>query len=89
MGEVSGSQIKLQTVIGAVQLLVLVLGVAAVFMTIGEKGQILNSNREGLQELQSIVQELVKSQVAGAGKDSEHDRILDDLRSRINRLELK
>jgi len=89
MSEGSETQIKFQTIIGAVQLIVLVLGVAAIFTTIGQKGQILSSNREGLHELQDIVQDLVKAQVAGAAKDSEHDRVLDDLKSRINRLELK
>tara|TARA_R110002012_G_scaffold275915_1_gene462639 strand:- start:29 stop:298 length:270 start_codon:yes stop_codon:yes gene_type:complete len=80
-------QIKMQTIIGTIQLFVLILGVASIFLTIGQRDQRLTGNTESLSELQSIVQELVKSQVAGATKDSEHDRVLLDLQTRVNRLE--
>ena len=79
--------IKLQTIISSIQLLVLIVGVASVFMAIGQKDGQLKNNSEDLGELQDIVHELVKSQVAGATKDSEHDRVLVDLQGRVNRLE--
>ena len=83
------SHIRLQTIISSVQLLVLVIGVASVFMAIGQKDGQLKNNSQDLVELQDIVHELVKSQVAGATKDSEHDRVLVDLQGRVNRLETR
>ena len=80
-------QIKIQTIINGLQLLVLIIGVAAIFMTIGRRDQQLNDAVLDLNELGSIVQELVKAQVVGATKDGEHDRILSDLSSRISALE--
>ena len=80
-------QIKIQTIINGLQLLVLIIGVAAIFMTIGRRDQQLNDAVLDLNELGSIVQELVKAQVVGATKDGEHDRILSDLSSSISALE--
>ena len=83
------SQLKIQTIVNFLQLVALIIAVAAVFMNLGRRDEQLESATRNLNELENIVQDLVKSQVYGNTKDSEHDRILDDLRSRINRLELK
>ena len=52
-------QIKIQTIINSLQLLVLVIGVAAVFLSIGRRDQQLDHAVGDLGELSSIVQELV------------------------------
>jgi chaperonin cofactor prefoldin len=82
-------QLKTQTIINFLQLVVLIVTVAAVFMSLGRRDEQLNSATRNLNELEKIVLDLVKSQVAGVTKDSEHDRVLSDLKVRINRLELK
>ena len=80
-------EFHVQTILNFLQLVVLVVGVASIFMTIGRKDQIVNSNAENLMTIENIVHELVKSQVSGATKDGEHDRVLIDLKARIYALE--
>lgn len=80
-------ELHVQTILNFLQLVVLVVGVASIFMTIGRKDQIVNSNAENLSTIEQIVHELVKSQVSGATKDGEHDRVLIDLKARIYALE--
>ena len=77
------------TIISGLQLLVLILGVAAIFMSIGGRDQQLNYAITDLNEHGNIVQELVKAQVTSVTKDGEHDRILSDLSERIIALERK
>lgn len=65
----------------------LIIGVATVFMTIGRKDHQLETTESNLSQLQTIVQDLVKAQVEGVTKDSEHERVLEELKQRIYRLE--
>ena len=83
------AQLKTQTIINLLQLIVLVITVATVFMSLGRRDEQLKSATRNLGELENIAQDLVKSQVAGVTKDAEHDRVLDDLKDRVYRLELK
>jgi len=87
MTSIERKEFHVQTILNFLQLVVLVVGVASIFMTIGRKDQIVNSNAENLSTIEQIVHELVKSQVSGATKDGEHDRVLSDLKSRIYALE--
>lgn len=81
------NQIQFQSLIGCLQLVTLLIGVASVFSALGQRDQVITHTSENLSEMSGIVQELVKSQVQGATKDNEHDRVLDDLRIRIYNLE--
>jgi hypothetical protein len=81
------NQPQIQTIIGFLQLVTLLIGVASVFSTLGKRDQVITHTSENLSEMSGIVQELVKAQVQGATKDNEHDRVLDDLRFRIYNLE--
>ena len=81
------AEFHIQTLLHGLQVVILLLGVAAVFTTIGKKDQVITTTTTNLAELESIVHDLVKSQVAGATKDGEHDRVLVELKSRIYRLE--
>lgn len=78
---------SMQTLIQGLQLVILVIGVAAVFTTIGKKEQIITQTSINLLELESIVQDLVKAQVYSVTKDNEHERTLIELKDRIYRLE--
>lgn len=80
-------EFRLQTILNGLQLIVLLIGVATVFTSIGKRDQQITNTVTNLTELQKIVQELVKAQVAVVTKDGEHDRVLTDLRQRIYRLE--
>lgn len=81
------TEFRVQTIINGLQLIVLLIGVATVFTSIGKRDQQISDTVSNLTELQDIVQELVKAQVAGVTKDGEHDRVLLELRQRIYRLE--
>ena len=81
------TEFRIQTIISGLQLVALMIGIATVFTSIGKRDQQVSDTVENLDELQSIVHELVKTQVAGVTKDGEHDRILAELRTRIYQLE--
>lgn len=87
MNDPERKEFHVQTILNFLQLVVLVVGVASIFMTIGRKDQVVTSNAENLTTIENIVHELVKSQVSGATKDGEHDRVLVDLKTRIYALE--
>ena len=87
MNDKEKKEFRLQTIIHSLQLVVLMVGVATIFTNIGKRDQQISDTVESLDELQGIVHDLVKAQVAGATKDSEHDRVLGELRNRIYQLE--
>jgi len=89
MNDKEQKEFRLQTIIHSLQLVVLLVGVATIFTNIGKRDQQITDTVENLGELQSIVHDLVKSQVAGATKDGEHDRVLQDLNQRVYRLEIQ
>ncbi len=89
MNDKEQKEFRLQTIIHSLQLVVLLVGVATIFTNIGKRDQQISDTVESLGELQSIVHDLVKSQVAGATKDGEHDRVLQDLNQRVYRLEIQ
>ena len=78
---------QLATAISVLQLFVLVVGVAGVFITLGRKDAILDRQDRDLTELRSIVGDLVKSQVLGAANDQTHAAALQQVANRLDRLE--
>lgn len=78
---------RMSAVTGILQLIVLVVGVGGIFFTIGSKEAALSSAVNEITELKGISSDLVKAQVLSQAKDGEHDRILEDILRRINRLE--
>tara|TARA_R110000851_G_scaffold177752_1_gene324639 strand:+ start:311 stop:586 length:276 start_codon:yes stop_codon:yes gene_type:complete len=80
-------EFHIQTILNGLQLVVLTVGVATVFTSIGKKDQIVTSTAENLSQIENIVHELVKAQVSSTTKDGEHDRVLADLKTRIYALE--
>jgi hypothetical protein len=78
---------QLATAISIMQLCVLVVGVAGVFITLGRKDAILERQDRDLTELRSIVGDLVKSQVLGAANDQKHGEALQQVAVRLDRLE--
>ena len=78
---------KVSAVTGVLQLVVLVLGVGGLFFTVGQREAALNDVQQEVSELKSISSDLVKAQVLSSAKDGEHDRILQDILRRLDRLE--
>jgi hypothetical protein len=74
-------------VTGILQLVVLVLGVGGIFFAFGSRDALLNDAIQEISELKSISSDLVKAQVFSQAKDGEHDRILEDILRRLDRLE--
>ncbi len=67
---------------------VILIGAASVvFLTIGRRDQVVDTNSFHIGELRSIVTELVRSQVLSEANDSTHLRHMNKLEERINRLE--
>lgn len=79
--------LRFQSIIQTLTLVTLIGGVASVFLMIGRRDATIQTNQGKVQELWSITQDLVKSQVLGAAQDGEHQRQLVDLKRRIERLE--
>tara|TARA_R110002051_G_C8591593_1_gene478883 strand:+ start:585 stop:878 length:294 start_codon:yes stop_codon:yes gene_type:complete len=79
--------LKVNAITGVLQLIVLILGVAAIFMMIGSKDAQLKESISDIDKLQAITADLVKAQVYSGAKDGEYDRLLQDILRRIYRLE--
>jgi cell division protein FtsL len=66
-----------------------VYGLISIPIEIGRKDQILTQQQKSTEELHSVVQDLVKTTINLTGTDRVHDRDLNDMRSRLERLESK
>lgn len=64
-------------------------GLITIPVEIGRKDQMLMQQQKSTEELHSVVQDLVKTTINLTGTDRVHDRDLNDLRSRLERLESK
>ena len=79
--------LRFQSIIQTLTLVTLLGGVASVFLMIGRRDAVIETTQGKVQELWSITQDLVKSQVLSAASDGDHQRQLVDLKRRIERLE--
>lgn len=81
-GQADGSRLwsMLETVI-------LVGAASAVFLAIGRRDQVIETNALHIAELRSIVTELVRSQVLSESMNSQQVTRMNSLEIRINRLE--
>lgn len=56
---------------------------------IGRRDQILTQQQQTVQELRGVVSDLVKTTINLTGSDRVHDRDLNDLRDRLDKLEAR
>ena len=70
-----------------VQLGVLIIGVVGFFIDLGKGSQQISQTNSELQDLKTIVQDLVKAQIHIATNDATQRIILDDLKQRVIELE--
>ncbi len=78
---------SLGVVIQFFQLATLIIGVAGLFLTVGRKDARLEQNTVEIAELKDIASEIAKASVESTITNREQDRRLDDLKSRLARLE--
>ena len=78
---------RVSAITNVLQLVVLVLGVGGLFYAIGQKGNTLEMVASEVSDLKGISSDLVKAQVLSSAKDGEHDRILQDILQRLDRLD--
>ena len=70
-----------------VQLGVIIIGVVGFFIDLGKGSQQISQTNSELQDLKTIVQDLVKAQIHIATNDATHRIILDDLKQRVIEIE--
>jgi hypothetical protein len=66
-----------------------VTGVIMIPVEIGRRDQILTQQQQTVQELRGVVSDLVKTTINLTGSDRVHDRDLNDLRARLEKLEAR
>lgn len=77
----------LDRAINLAQLLTLLGGLLYFGLETGRRDESLRSTAVRVDELATIVQDLTKSTVASAIRDTEHERRLTDIQTRLNLLE--
>lgn len=80
-------QPHLGIVLQVLQILVIAVGLASLFVRIGEYQATQTFNTQQLKELKEIVEDIVKSQIEFAATDATLKERIDALRLRIDRLE--
>ena len=70
-------------------MIILAATAAAVFVSIGRRDQLVTTNSLHILELREISQDLVKSQVLSEANDANHGVRLQELKYRLERLELR
>ena len=74
-------------VLQCLQLITLLIGVAGLFLTVGRKDARLGTNTNEIADLRDIASDLVKASIESTTTNRAQDRSLDDLRTRLARLE--
>ena len=76
-------------VVQSLQLIMLVIGVAGVFVVIGNRDQRLSQNTTDIAELKDISGDLLRTSVEATTSNRDQDRRLDELRDRLRALEVR
>lgn len=76
-------------VVGILQLIVLIIGIAGLFTLIGKRDQQLTQVVSDLDKLAVVVNDLAKTQTGAAVNDVAQSRSLEDIQRRLGELERK
>ena len=79
----------LSQVVGVLQLIALIIGVAGMFTFIGKRDQQLTEVTTDLDKLAAAVNDLAKAQASSAVNDAMHNKELVDIQRRLNEVERK
>lgn len=81
-------RLQLTTFLQIAQTLTIILGVAGLFLTLGRKDQMLETNAQDIQELRDIATDLARASTEATMTNRSQDRRLDEIRDRLTRLEI-
>lgn len=80
------NQLTVQIVMQGIQLVVMLVAVAGIFVTIGARNERLSQNTEEIRNLRDIAQDLAKTLVEVATTNQDQDRRLLQLADRLNNM---
>jgi Ribonuclease G/E len=78
---------KQNNILGILQILTMLIGIAAVLFTFGGKTEQLNQTRTDIDKLAAAVNDLAKAQASAAVTDALHNKTLEEIQRRLENLE--
>jgi hypothetical protein len=78
---------KPTNVIGILQILTMLVGIATLLFTFGSKTEQLNQSRTDIDKLAVAVNDLARAQASSAVVDAMHNKTLEDIQRRLENLE--
>lgn len=78
---------KPTNVVGILQILTMLIGIAALLFAFGSKTEQLNQNRTDIEKLAVAVNDLARAQASSAVVDAMHNKTLEDIQRRLENLE--
>jgi hypothetical protein len=78
---------KQNNILGILQILTMLIGIAAVLFTFGGKTEQLDRARTDLDKLATVVNDLARAQASAAVADATHSKTLEDIQRRLENLE--
>lgn len=74
-------------VVGILQIITMLVGIATLLFAFGSKTEQLNQTRTDLDKLAVVVNDLAKAQASAAVADAMHSKTLEDIQRRLENLE--
>ena len=81
------SEVKPVNVVGILQIVTMLVGIAALLFAFGGKTEQLNQTRTDLDKLAVVVNDLARAQASTAVADALHTKTLEDIQRRLENLE--
>lgn len=81
------SEAKTVNVVGILQIVTMLVGIATLLFAFGSKTEQLNQTRTDLDKLAVVVNDLAKAQASAAVADAMHSKTLEDIQRRLENLE--
>ena len=78
---------KPNNVVGMLQIVTMLIGIATLLFAFGSKTEQLNDTRTDLDKLALAVNDLARAQASAAVADAMHSRTLEDIQRRLDNLE--
>jgi len=79
-------KINISLVVSSLQLVVMLIGIAGLFITIGKKDAAIENTISDMTELKAIVQDLLKAQITVVSNDATHNAILNSTQKEIQEI---
>lgn len=78
---------KQNNILGILQILTMLIGIAAVLFAFGSKTEQLNRAQTDIDKLAVVVNDLARAQASAAVADAMHSKTLEDIQRRLESLE--